>query len=82
MNAGTVDLGAGALPSSSDTFVALFASGGNIAWSKPVTVGSQGTLKATVGPCGVVVATDSPTVDLGTGALSTASSIGIAALGL
>jgi len=44
-------------------------------------------LLAAVGACGVVVTTNSPTVDLGTGPLSTATppssaTIGVAALGL
>jgi len=85
--AGAVDLGGGALPASADTFVAVFDLAGNLAWSKVVTVGAQGGLMATVSPCAVVLATNSPSVDLGSGPLSTATppgaaSIGVAALGL
>ncbi len=84
---GAVDLGGGMLPSSADTFLAVFDSAGTLKWSKVVTVGSSGQLMAAVGSCGLVVATNSPTVDLGTGPLSTATSpssatIGVAALGL
>ncbi len=84
---GTVDLGAGMLPSGADTFLAVFDSAGALKWSRVVTVGSAGQLLAAVGSCGLVVATNSPTVDLGTGPLSTASppssaTIGVAALGL
>jgi hypothetical protein len=84
---GTVNLGGGLLPSNADTFLAVFDSGGTFKWSKVVTVGSSGSLLAAVGACGVVVTTNSPTVDLGTGPLSTATppssaTIGVAALGL
>jgi hypothetical protein len=85
--AGSVNLGGGALPASSDTFLAVFNSGGTLQWSKTVTVGDQGGLMAAAGPCGLVLATNSPSVNLGTGALSVAhsgmpASIGVAALGL
>ena len=85
--AGTVDLGGGVLPSTADTFLAVFDSSGNLKWNKAVTVGSSGQLLAAVGSCGVVLATNSLTVDLGFGPLSTAAppssaTIGVAALGL
>jgi hypothetical protein len=75
------------LPASSDTFLAVFNSAGTLQWSKTVTVGGQGGLKAAAGPCGLVLATNSPNVNLGTGALSVATAgmpatIGVAALGL
>jgi hypothetical protein len=84
---GSVDLGGGRLPANADTFLAVFDSAGTLKWSKVVTVGSSGHLLAAVGSCGLVLATDSPTVDLGTGPLSTAmppssATIGVAALGL
>jgi hypothetical protein len=84
---GAVNLGGGTLPSSADTVVAVFDSTGHFKWNKTVSVGSVGGLKAAMGACGVAVATDSPTVDFGTGALSTvhapnAPSIGVATLGL
>jgi hypothetical protein len=85
--AGNVDLGGGVLPSNADTFLAVFDSAGTLKWSKEVTVGSSGQLLAAVGSCGLVLATNSLTVDLGTGPLSTAMppaspTIGVAALGL
>ncbi len=85
--AGTVNLGGGVLPANADTFLAVFDSMLNLKWSKQVTVGSSGQLLAAVGPCGLVLATNSPSVDLGTGPLSTISppssaTIGVAALGL
>jgi hypothetical protein len=85
--AGNVDLGGGILPSNADTFLAVFDSAGTLKWSKEVTVGSSGQLLAAVGSCGLVLATNSLTVDLGTGPLSTATppssaTIGVAALGL
>ncbi len=84
--AGSVNLGAGALPANNDTFLALFDSGGNLKWSKTVTMGTQGALLAFAAKCGLVLATNSPTVDLGTGPLSmvqgSVDSIGVAALGL
>jgi hypothetical protein len=85
--AGTVDLGAGPLPSSDNTLVAVFDTTGTLKWSTTATVTAPGVLRANVGACGVVVATNSPSVNLGTGALSTvqapdAPTIGVAALGL
>jgi hypothetical protein len=85
--AGNVDLGGGMLPASADTFLAVFDSAGTLKWSKEVIVGSSGQLLAAVGSCGLALATNSPTVDLGTGPLSTAlppssATIGVAALGL
>jgi hypothetical protein len=85
--AGAVDLGGGALPASGDTFLAVFDKTGELQWEKVVKVGASGGLLAAVGQCGVVVATNSPTVDLGSGPLSTAApplaaTIGVAALGL
>ena len=84
--AGAVDLGGGPL-SGGDTFVAVFDGAGHFNWAKTVTVGKQGELKAAMGPCGIALATNSPTVDVGTGPLSTvhapmAPTIGVAALGL
>ncbi len=69
--AGAVNLGGGALSTSDDTFLATFTSGGALKWSKTVTVGSQGGLQAAAGKCGLVLATNSTSVDLGTGPLST-----------
>jgi hypothetical protein len=84
--AGTVDLGGGALPATNDTFLAVFTSAGALKWSKTVTVGTQGALLGAAGPCGLVLATNSPSVNLGTGPLSTVqggvASIGVGALGL
>ena len=84
--AGTVDLGGGALPANHDTFLAVFVQAGEFRWSRPVTVGGQGALLAAAGMCGVVMATSSPTVDLGTGPLSVIQSagatLGVAALGM
>lgn len=84
---GTVEMGGSALPSSDNTFVAVFDAAGTFKWVKPVTVTAPGQLRANLGTCGVDVATNSPSVDFGTGALSTvhspdAASIGVAALGL
>ncbi len=83
---GQVDLGGGTLPSGDDTFLAVFSPTGTLEWSQTVTVGSGYSLEAAAGTCGLVLATNSPTVNLGTGPLSTASdgvqSIGVAALGL
>jgi hypothetical protein len=85
--AGAVNLGGGALPTGADTFIAVFDTKGNLQWNEPVTVGTEGDLMAAIGKCGVAVATNSPSVDLGSGPLSTVSSpapptIGVAALGL
>jgi hypothetical protein len=85
--AGTVSLGAGSLPSSDNTLVAVFDTTGTLKWSTTATVTAPGVLRATVGACGVAIATNSPSVNLGTGPLSTvqapnAPSIGVAALGL
>jgi len=84
--AGAVDLGSGALPASADTFLAVFDAAGALKWSKTVTVGTRGALLAVAGSCGMVLATTSPSVDLGSGPLSTVSggtaSIGVAALGM
>lgn len=83
---GTVDLGSGALSSTDDTFLAVFDDTGTLSWDQTVTVGSQGVLMAAASSCGLVLATNSPTVDLGTGPISTdsggAATIGVAALGL
>ncbi len=84
---GTVNLGGGVLPANADTFLAVFESTGSLKWSRQVTVGSSGQLLAAAGPCGLVLATNSPSVDLGSGPLSTISppssaTIGVAALGL
>ncbi len=80
--AGAVDLGGGALAAGDDTFIAAFDSGGTLKWSRAVSVGTQGMLMTAVGPCGVVVSTDSPSVDLGTGPLASGGTIGVAGLGL
>jgi hypothetical protein len=84
---GTVNLGGGALPGSADTFIAVFDMAGNFKWNQTVTVGKVGGLEAAVGACGVAVATNSPSVSLGTGPLSVADApmaptIGVADLGL
>jgi hypothetical protein len=78
---GSVDLGGGALPQTGDTFVASLDTTLHAKWSKVVTVG-QGALVATAGPCGLILATTSSTVDLGTGPLSNGAGIGVAALAL
>jgi hypothetical protein len=85
--AGTVDWGGVTLPSTDNTVVAVFDTSGNLKWSKTATVTSPGVLRANIGACGVAVATNSPSVDFGAGALSTvtapdAPTIGVAALGL
>jgi hypothetical protein len=83
---GAVNLGGGTLPSNRDTVVATFDDAGNFRWNDAVTVGAQGTLRAAVGACGVAVATNSTSVDFGTGPLSTMGAagptIGVADLGL
>jgi hypothetical protein len=80
--AGAVNLGLGALSASDDTFVAVFNSDGSLRWQKTVVVGSQATLIAGAGPCGLSVATNSATVDFGSGPIGGANSIGVATLGL
>jgi hypothetical protein len=85
--AGAVNLGGGALPATGDTVLAVFDSTGALQWNKVVTVGTEGKLLAAAGKCGLVLATNSPTVNLGTGPLSKATppapaTIGVAALGL
>jgi hypothetical protein len=70
---------------SNDTFLALLDAAGNLRWDKPVTVGSSGALIAASAPCGLALATNSTTVDLGAGPLSTATApspptIGVAAI--
>jgi hypothetical protein len=80
--AGSVNLGGGTLAATDDTFIAVFDATGAYKWSRVVDVGSTGRLIASVGACGVALATSSPTVNLGSGPLSTASAIGVAALGL
>jgi hypothetical protein len=83
---GSVDFGLGPLPASGDTFVARFDAKGMIAWNKSVTVGSSSVLVAAIGPCGVLVATNSPSVNFGSGPLATktngVASVGVAALGM
>jgi len=84
---GAVDLGGGPLPANADTFLAVLDASGQLRWSKVVTLGATGALVAAAGPCGLVLATSSPSVDLGTGPLSIASpplpaTIGVAALAL
>src|SRR4051812_17546559 len=84
--AGTIDLGGGPLPPGNDTFLGAFDMTGQLKWSKTVTVGAQGSLLATAGNCSLLLATNSPTVDLGTGPLSVVqngvASIGVAAIGM
>ena len=84
--AGAVDLGGGPLPTTSDTLLAVFTSAGALKWSKTVAVGAQGGLVAAAGKCGLVLATNSPIVNLGGGPLSVVTggvaSIGVAALGM
>jgi hypothetical protein len=79
---GALDLSGGALPTSNDTFVGVFDMSGKLTWSTTVKVGTQGGLIAAVGKCGVALATNSPSVDLGMGPLSTGANIGVAALAL
>jgi hypothetical protein len=84
--AGTVDLGGGLLPTSNDSFLAVFTSAGVFKWSRTVSVGGQGQLLGAAGTCGLVFATNSPNVNFGAGPLSTVTngiaSIGVGALGL
>jgi len=82
---GVVQLGDVTLPSTDNTLIAVFDSTGALSWSKTARVTSPGALRAAIGACGVVVATNSPSVDFGAGPLSSAGSpptIGVAALGL
>jgi hypothetical protein len=84
---GMVDLGGGALAATDDTVLAVFDVTGAFKWNRTVTVGGSGKLLAAIGACGMAIATNSPSVDLGGGPLSSASpgksaSIGVAALGL
>ena len=69
--AGNVSLGGATLPASNDTFLAVLDATGNLRWDKTVTVGSSGALIAASGPCGLALATNSTTVNLGAGPLST-----------
>jgi outer membrane protein assembly factor BamB len=78
--AGSVDLGAGPLPASDDTLLAVFDTSGNLVWSKTVTVGAQGVLRAAASDGAVVIATDSPEVDLGSGQLASVASIRVASV--
>jgi hypothetical protein len=64
---GGADLGGGQLPATDDTFVVSFDSNGQYRWGRTVTVGSSHRLVGTIGNCGVALATDSTTVDLGQG---------------
>jgi hypothetical protein len=64
---GGVDLGGGQLSASNDTFLVSFDSKGQYRWGTTVTVGPSHRLVGTVGKCGVALATDSTTVDLGQG---------------
>jgi hypothetical protein len=85
--AGPIDLGGGPLAASDDTFLAVFDTAGKLRWNRTVTVGSSGQLIAAAGPCALVLATNSPSVDLGGGPLSTVqpgqpASVGVAALSL
>jgi hypothetical protein len=77
-----VNLGGGALGSGADTFIARFDASGSFKWSQLVTVGGTGQLLAGIGPCGVYVATSSPSVSFGSGAIAPGGAIGVAALGL
>jgi hypothetical protein len=84
---GSVDLGGGSLPASANTVLAVFDATGSFRWNTTVTVDPAGKLIAAAGTCGMVVATNSPSVDLGRGPLSVstppmAPTIGVAALGL
>jgi hypothetical protein len=70
---GTVDLGAGPLGNAGDTFLAALDASGSLRWSKVVNVGGpvnpyeSVALRMTRQPCSMVIATDSPSVDLGGG---------------
>jgi hypothetical protein len=72
---GTVDLGAGPLGGTGDTLLAAFEPTGTLRWSKVVNVGTwfyigysiKVSLHMTRQPCNMVIATNSPTVDLGAG---------------
>jgi hypothetical protein len=84
---GTASIGGTTLPAGDDTFLAVFDPSGNVVWVKTVLVGQNGSLVAAASPCGLVLGTNSPTVNLGTGPLSTQmpsmpASIGVAALAL
>jgi hypothetical protein len=71
--AGAVDLGAGPIGNAGDTLLAAFDPSGSLRWSKVVNVGSAPVnyvppvLRMTRQPCSMVIATDSPTVDVGAG---------------
>jgi hypothetical protein len=82
--AGTVDLGGGPLSNAGDTFLAAFDPTGTLRWSKVVKVGNTAynftapRLGITWQPCTMVVATDSPTVDLGAGPVIAVPPAGVA----
>jgi len=82
---GSVSFGGATLPASQDTFLTVFDAAGALKWDKTVMVGSSGSLIAASSPCGVALATNSVSVDLGTGPLSNQvspkpPSIGVAAI--
>ncbi|APR86575.1 Hypothetical protein A7982_11924 [Minicystis rosea] len=89
---GTVDLGAGPIGNAGDTLLAAFDPDGTLRWSKVVNVGSTvynfagPSLTIAWQPCSMLVATNSPTVDLGAGPVtpvpSQFNSADIAVLGL
>jgi hypothetical protein len=83
---GAVDLGGGPLPASDDTFLATFDANNQYKWGRTVAVGSSYRLVAAAAKCGFVVATNSPTVDLGNGPVAAiqngVAGIGVAVLGL
>ncbi|MEP7126766.1 MAG: hypothetical protein ABJE95_37900 [Byssovorax sp.] len=92
---GSVDLGAGPLSNAAgDTFIASFDPTGTLRWSKVVNIGlpdmyGLGTwFRMVRQPCGMVIATTSATVDLGSGPIvppqgnALSPNVGIAALGL
>lgn len=93
---GVVDLGAGPLNTASgDTLIASLDPSGALRWSKVVNVGPPGNFglggwfKTARQPCGMVIATSSATVDLGSGPIvppqqanAFSPNVGIAVLGL
>jgi hypothetical protein len=73
---GPVDLGAGPITGTGTQLLAAFDAAGQLRWSKVVDVtftssgyGETQTFQTLPHPCGMVVVTNSPTVDLGAGQL-------------
>ena len=80
--AGSVSFGGATLPTSDDTFLTVLDASGNLRWDKTVTVGSSGALIAASAPCGLALATNSTSVNLGSGPLSTETAPNPASIGI